>query len=235
MDWFTPIDIYCERTGPEFWSEPLNALSNAAFLGAAIWAYIEGKKRDALHWTIVAAIILAGLIAIGSFLFHTFANSWSELTDVIPIWTFVTWFVILSIHFHSTTPNLLRAASVVLGCIGVIGVVIWVVTSAATTDTSVAPGGDGLNGSTQYAPAVIALLIYTIVVFVKKDVSRWWVLGAAVTFAVSLTFRTVDLWICPSFASGTHMFWHLLNGLMIALLLQGMVRHVAPQHAVNMP
>ena len=35
MDWFAPIDIYCERTAPGFWDEPFNALTNAAFLIAA--------------------------------------------------------------------------------------------------------------------------------------------------------------------------------------------------------
>lgn len=29
--------IYCERTGSEFWAEPLNALTNGAFLLAAWW------------------------------------------------------------------------------------------------------------------------------------------------------------------------------------------------------
>ena len=37
MDWLRVVDGYCERTGPGYWSEPLNALSNAAFLVAA-WA-----------------------------------------------------------------------------------------------------------------------------------------------------------------------------------------------------
>ena len=32
MDWSQPIDLYCERTDAAFWSEPANAISNAAFL-----------------------------------------------------------------------------------------------------------------------------------------------------------------------------------------------------------
>jgi hypothetical protein len=33
--WSTPVDLYCERTDPSFWAEPINALSNLSFLLAA--------------------------------------------------------------------------------------------------------------------------------------------------------------------------------------------------------
>ena len=35
MDWFRAVNGYCERTDASYWSEPLNALTNAAFLIAA--------------------------------------------------------------------------------------------------------------------------------------------------------------------------------------------------------
>ncbi|MEM7623993.1 MAG: hypothetical protein AAF333_00030 [Planctomycetota bacterium] len=37
MDWWQPIDIYCERRSTGFWAEPLNAWSNLAFWIAAAW------------------------------------------------------------------------------------------------------------------------------------------------------------------------------------------------------
>lgn len=226
MEWFAPIDIYCERTGPEIWSEPLNAISNASFLLAAIWAYWTAKQRDVLNWTISSAIILVALISVGSFLFHTQANVWSELADVIPIWTFVVWFVILSIHYQTGRKNLKRTTGIVVGSIAFVGVIIWMIGSDVTTDPNIAEAGDGLNGSSQYAPAILALFVFAIIMQLKKSAGRWWVLAAAIAFTVSLTFRTVDLWVCPSLAIGTHFVWHLLNGLMIALLLQGLIRNV---------
>ncbi|MHA1489208.1 MAG: hypothetical protein ACTSRI_06100 [Promethearchaeota archaeon] len=49
------IDIYCERIGIEFWAEPLNAISNIAFIFAAIFAwklyilhYKNNAKKDTL-------------------------------------------------------------------------------------------------------------------------------------------------------------------------------------------
>ena len=87
--WFAPICAYCERSDAGFWSEPVNALSNAGFLvaaGAAAWRARTAHPRDA------AALALAAIVAgvgIGSFLFHTFANRWSLLADVIPIAIFI--------------------------------------------------------------------------------------------------------------------------------------------------
>lgn len=39
MDWRSHIDAYCERIDPGFWSEPINALTNLAFLVAALWVW----------------------------------------------------------------------------------------------------------------------------------------------------------------------------------------------------
>jgi hypothetical protein len=43
--WSTPLDLYCERTDLSFWAEPVNALSNAAFLIAAAFAYRDWRTR----------------------------------------------------------------------------------------------------------------------------------------------------------------------------------------------
>jgi len=37
MKWTDHIDGYCERLDPSFWSEPVNAVTNAAFVIAAIF------------------------------------------------------------------------------------------------------------------------------------------------------------------------------------------------------
>lgn len=36
---FTLIDLYCERTAVGFWNEPINALSNIAFVVVAVLAW----------------------------------------------------------------------------------------------------------------------------------------------------------------------------------------------------
>ena len=75
MDPWRSIDLYCERTDASFWSEPLNALTNLAFLVAAIliarWAR---RERGRLSWDAAVLAALAALVGVGSFLFHTFAT-----------------------------------------------------------------------------------------------------------------------------------------------------------------
>ncbi len=42
------IDLYCERTAPGFWNEPINAISNVGFVIAAILAWRVSQKREGL-------------------------------------------------------------------------------------------------------------------------------------------------------------------------------------------
>ena len=94
------IDIYCERTGPEFWSEPLNAVTNLAFIFAAflvarmILRAGPERRRDGALWGLTGLICVIG---IGSGLFHTFATRWALLADIIPIALFIliyTWYAL---------------------------------------------------------------------------------------------------------------------------------------------
>ncbi len=222
------IDLYCERTAPGFWNEPVNAASNLAFLIAAAAAYRVALNRDRLDAPELGVITLGGLIGIGSFLFHTLANSWSEIADVIPIWSFVVCFVVLVIY-RFTRENLFRTARIAaIGALITVGTV-WFTAGDVITDSG-APS-DRFNGSLQYAPALIALIIFAGLTQLRNHPARLYVTGAAVTFFVSLIFRSIDLANCGENEIGTHFVWHLLNGLMVGLLLQALVRHFPPQGA----
>jgi hypothetical protein len=85
MDWTRAVNAYCERTDAGFWSEPINALTNGAFLLAAglVWPMTRGDTGARL----LACVL--GLIGIGSFLFHTVAEVWAGLADVLPILIFI--------------------------------------------------------------------------------------------------------------------------------------------------
>ena len=54
MDWFRYIDVYCERTAPGFWDEPLNAVSNGAFpdRGHCGWRGGRGETQHARSETV---------------------------------------------------------------------------------------------------------------------------------------------------------------------------------------
>lgn len=221
------IDLYCERTAPGLWNEPLNAFSNIAFLIAAGLALRIALRREKPDLAEIGVILLAGLIGVGSFLFHTFANSWSELADVIPIWSFVACFVLLIIY-RSTGENLPRTMRIAVIAAGIAFVVMWFTSEDITTDTGAAT--DRFNGSLQYLPALIVLVMFSGLTAWRKHPARHYIVAATLLFFASLIFRTVDLQVCNAAMLGTHFLWHLLNGVMVAVLLQALVREFPPQN-----
>jgi hypothetical protein len=233
MDWFAPVDIYCERVDATFWSEPLNAVSNLAFILASLWGAYEARKRGVTGKSIWLLIVLAFLIGIGSFLFHTFATTWSGFADTVPIWTFVATYTLVSIALIGGAPPGRIAIFAVVG-IAVL-TVVWLSNQSpdpAAVEAALPADPGRFNGSEQYLPAVIAMLFFTALTQMRRHPIRWWFTGATVTFLLSLTLRTFDLALCDVWPYGTHVFWHLLNGTMIALLLQAIIRfqtRTAPQ------
>lgn len=215
------IDLYCERNGAGFWAEPFNAVSNAAFLLAMVWALIEIRRRRPGDWRLIGLSLLAGVIGIGSFLFHTFANGWSSIADVVPIWTFVALYVVEAVRRMSgVSPR--HVAGVAIGGIAVGIAIAWIFASGFATDAGDA--ADPLNGSQQYAPALLALLGFAALALAARHPQAPWIAGAAAVFLVSLVLRTIDPQVCAALPIGTHFLWHLLNGTMIALLLQALIR-----------
>jgi hypothetical protein len=221
MEWSATIDIYCERLSPAFWAEPVNALTNASFVLAAIWGAVTARRLGVSHPVAWLLIGLAALIGLGSFLFHTHATVWAALADVAPIWTFVAVFVMAAMRYLIGLPparvallsGLVIAAALLTG---------WLL--AMTEGTQAAPTPDPLNGSGQYAPALLALIVFAILTRWRGHPSANWIAGATGVFLISLTFRTLDRDICGAIPLGTHFLWHLLNGLTIGLLLQMFLR-----------
>lgn len=226
MDWFAPIDLYCERVGAGLWDEPLNAVSNLAFPIAAVWAWMSALRFNQARPIVAVLCLLAGGIGLGSFLFHVFANHWSEYADVVPIWSFVGLYVLTAIALVGGAPpaKLIRIA-VIASVITTLAVLAT--TGEATSGTDQNP--DLLNGSGQYAPALVALLVFSVISTWRKHPIRTWAVAATAVFCLSLGFRTLDLHLCGALPIGTHFMWHILNALMVGVLLQGLVRCSPPR------
>lgn len=220
------IDLYCERTAAGFWNEPLNALSNAGFLLAAALAWRARAERGGGDLCELLVIVLAGLIGVGSFLFHTFANSWSELADVVPIWSFVAASIVLVIY-RSTNQNLMKTLRIAfIATAAIVGMSLF---TGNDTVTSAPDAIRPLNGSLQYAPALSALVIFAIMAGIQGHPARRYLAAAAVIFCLALLFRTIDPGSCDiTHGVGTHFVWHLLIALMVGILLQAMIRHMPP-------
>jgi hypothetical protein len=77
--------IYCENIPNALFSQPINLISNLAFLIVAIILFIELKKKKKLTLQLNILITLIGLVSIGSILWHLYPNNVTIYFDVLPI------------------------------------------------------------------------------------------------------------------------------------------------------
>lgn len=210
MDWFAPIDAYCERLGPGLAAEPLNALSNAAFIIAAIWAARAAQRRGCgpAIWLLIALVFVIGL---GSLAFHTFANQWSMLADVLPITLFIYGYLAFALR---------RFLGFEWWKVGLGLGVLFLVTLAVERITP--PGF--MNGSGAYLPALVASVLVSLALLRQGHPAQLNVSLASSVLFVSLIFRTADQVLCGLLPMGTHFIWHILNGLVLALYLEAAIR-----------
>ncbi|KHQ51964.1 MULTISPECIES: ceramidase domain-containing protein [Mameliella] len=208
MDWTRAVDGYCERLGPEFWAEPVNAVTNAAFVLAALvmWRRTFGLGR------VLCAILAA--IGIGSFLFHTFAQPWAGLADVLPILVYVL------VYIYGANRDfwgLGRWASLALTA-------LFIPYAAVTAPLfGMIPG---LGGTSSYAPVPFLIAIYAALLRNRAPgTARGLAIGVAILLA-SMLARTLDEPLCNVIPLGTHFLWHVLNAVMLGWMIEVWTRHV---------
>ncbi len=230
MAWTDQVFGYCERglnTG--FWGEPLNAVSNLAFIVGALVAVSIAKKQprgtiDIYHYILIGLVLLIG---IGSGLFHTFATRWSLIADVLPIGVFIYAYLGFALY------RLLG-----FSFIGVaFGIGLFILVSSLSGLIR-CEGGPCLNGTIGYIPALLAMFFLAGVAryFGKPSATSLFVAGSV--FMVSAIFRTLDFTLCEYMQVagqqlGTHYIWHLLNALTLFLLLRAAVLygHAGKRHS----
>jgi len=205
MNWQEPVIDYCERLDGRFWSEPLNAVSNGAFIIAAVAAYALLRRRERLDAPAAALIAVTASVGVGSFIFHTVATRGAMLLDVIPIAVFIYGYFLLALR---------RFFGLGLAQAGAVTVAFAAASFFVDSHVS------GLNGSIAYLPALGALLSFSALLWGRAALAAKGLAAAAATFLVSLTFRTIDREICAALPTGTHFIWHLLNACVLWLLLR---------------
>ncbi len=200
------IDGYCERLSSAYWAEPVNALTNAAFLVAAwvMWCRVRGQGMP-LAKVLVAVLALIG---VGSFLFHTHAQVWAAIADTTPILLFIL------VYIYAANRDIWRMSPVW----ALVGTALFIPYAAATIPLfRFVPG---LGGSAAYAPVPLLILIYAALLRSKKPVLARGMTAGAVLLILSITFRALDPALCAQFPMGTHFMWHLLNATMLGWMIE---------------
>ena len=212
--WTAQFDGYCERTDLTYWSEPVNAVTNAAFLIAALWMWRRVRGQGLPLAEALCAILFA--IGVGSWLFHTHATAWAALADVAPIVAFIlTYIYVANRHFIGLSPG--RAG---------------LATSAFLPYAALLVPAFGqlpfFSISAAYWPVPVLIALYALGLWRRAPaLARGLGIGAAI-LTLSLVFRSLDEIVCPALPFGTHFLWHILTAIMLGWMIEVYRRHPAP-------
>lgn len=198
MDWFEQVDGYCERLGPGVWDEPLNAVTNLAFMVAAIWVWPRARGNGR-----VLSVILF-VIGLGSGLFHTLATVWAGVADVLPIVLFILTYI------YAVHRDVLGWRPVGSG----LASLMFLPFAAGVAQVAGLLPFFAVSGV--YWAVPVALLAYGAVLGGAVRAGFW--RGAAI-LALSITLRSLDDPLCQVVPIGTHFLWHLLNAAMLAYMI----------------
>ncbi|WP_298847158.1 ceramidase domain-containing protein [uncultured Ruegeria sp.] len=206
MDWIREIDGYCERLSPDYWAEPINAATNGAFLISAWIMWRRARDQD-MPLAMVLVALLA-MIGIGSYLFHTHAQVWAALADVVPILLFIL------VYIFAVNRDIWRMSS----GLALAGMLLFLPYAAATAPLfQLVPG---LGGSAAYAPVPLLILIYAFLLRSRDpNLAKGMTIGALILI-LSITFRALDMPVCGQWPLGTHFMWHILNAIMLGWMIE---------------
>ncbi|NNE82001.1 MAG: hypothetical protein HKN18_17160 [Silicimonas sp.] len=209
MDWTRAIDGYCERSDPSYWAEPVNALTNFAFLIAAVVMW--RRCKDAPEGRVLAYIL--GAIGAGSYLFHTHATVWAAILDVLPILIFTLVYIYMANRDFLGWPAWVSA----------VGALAYVPYSAVLQPVFEALPFFAI--SAQYWPLPLLIAAYGIILWRRAPTTAVWLCGNAGLLGLSLVARSLDQGLCTDWPLGTHFLWHLLNALMLGAMIETWRRH----------
>ena len=200
------IVSYCERTDWGLWQEPINLISNFAFIVAffaLVYQIRQFKKVSRIYYFFVSWVLVIGL---GSISFHLLATPLAMWLDVVPIFSFIIVYLIWANKRILNRPlwlNLLIVAAFV-----------------SLTLLMDMKFKHIAAGTFSYLPAWLFLFIFTMKVwFTFPSVFlRHHFLKALNIFSLALFFRCVDIPLCHFIPFGTHFMWHILNAILLYYL-----------------
>jgi hypothetical protein len=214
VNWTRYIDGYCERVEPGLWAEPVNAVTNLAFLVAAAIAWARPGVAG-LPLARALALVLAA-IGVGSGLFHTVAQAWAAMADVLPILAFIL------VYIYAANRHFLGLPRWVSG----LGVLAFFPYAAGVVALSGALLPPAVAGSSAYISVWLLIAVYGAALRRRYPALGGGLLAGAGILAVSIAARIVDEPLCGAWPLGTHFLWHILNATMLGWMIEVYRRHM---------
>lgn len=212
----TYLDGYCERAMQAgVFAEPLNAATNLCFIVAALLAANHLRRAPDIFkvdlWLLVAFLFAIGL---GSGAWHMVPTQHTVLMDVLPITLFINAY-------------LMSALKRFLGLSWTKVAFWWFLYFAGGIVAQLVLPPDTLNGTIMYIPTFVTLVALSLAIRAKDAILGRVFFQVLGVWALSLTFRTLDMEVCAYFPIGTHFLWHALNAWVLWRLLVVLIRQAS--------
>jgi hypothetical protein len=189
---------YCERNSIETFAEPLNALSNVAFVLCGIIFFLrKGMIKNPLPYSVI-------FIGFSSFLFHYIPTRFYSTLDVFSILLFVVLYNTL------LTKNILNYSFFKSALSSIILILMSFLLGILFSKTIIS--------TSSFYLGLLSYMIY-IAFLLKKASNIKYFLIAIILFSISLIVRSIDIYLCDLISFGTHFVWHILNSLVIYFLI----------------
>lgn len=219
MNWTETFDIYCERTDLSYWSEPVNAVTNAAFLIAAVfmWSRVRGQNMPIALG--LCAILAA--ISLGSYLFHTHATAWASAADTTPIGLFILLYL-FAVGLHFLRLPWWGAVLLMLSFLPFAYVAVPLLDQIPFIEIS----------NFYWTVPILLVAFAPFVARKNAKTARGMLIGAGI-LVISIIVRSVDLMLCDAIPLGTHFGWHVLNAIMLGWMIEVYRRHTLEYRAAQ--
>jgi len=179
-------------------AEPINALTNLAFLIAAYLGYSLLKKKQTKDRELLILPWMLLLVGLGSLAYHTARNSLTLVIDGLPIYIFILYAFFICLR--ELMESKLKATLVLAGFI-MLEILL-----------SIYFPRELLNGSIRHIVAVafVSIMGWFVTRHYGPKVIRPLVEVVGL-YILAIIFRSIDVWICTWFPIGTHFLWHILT------------------------
>lgn len=247
-DWLQQRFDYCERgVHAGLLAEPINALSNVAFLAAALAILALARRQQARPRLVDLpgeVVVMAGLavgVGLASTMFHTTAARWAQAADVGSIGLFMVSALAVTLRraFDWRKRSTALAVALLLGAMAAAAVALETVGCRADGPEFAAraalPRACG-NGSYIYLPALAALIAVTVGLWRCASAATGPLLSGAILFALALAARSLDIAVCPWVTAGPlrltgHALWHVGCAATAFAILNAVLRLTTPDRA----
>ena len=217
MNLSKPIDIYCERLEIGIWAEPINAVTNVAFILASIFMWLRCKNL--VEGRLLSFLLFS--IGCGSFLFHTFAQTWAAILDVAAILIFILTYIFIANRSFLAWSKM----------VSVFGVILFFPYQLLLAN--ILSNIQFFGSSVQYIPVAILIFIYSgLLRKTEPNLSRGLLIGAVI-LCLSIVFRIIDEPLCSVLSVGTHFVWHILNAIMLLWMIEILRRHMLAGYSLG--